>query len=156
MPSYPDRTTNRIFNPLVFARVGCFFNIPSRWSAPCFHPSTGRYSYHVPHSALTAYEILLMCPIATLNFEGSKKTVASTDGKESHGCNRWGMRFGLCRLANIGLVFLPLSSPLFMISALECFLCHCTGEVRLCAESERTDGVFFIPVYSMSLATLST
>ena len=92
LPSYPDRTTNRIFNPLVFARVGHFFSIPSRWSAPCFHPSTGRYSYHVPHSALTAYEILLVCPIAALNFEGSKKnTVASTDGKESHGCDRWGM-----------------------------------------------------------------
>ena len=39
----------------------------------------------------TAYEFLLVRPIAALNFEGSKNTVVSTDGKESHGCDRWGM-----------------------------------------------------------------
>ena len=85
--NYGTESSTRSF----LARVGCFFSIPSRWSALCFHPSTGRCSYHAPHNVLPAYEFLLVRPIASLNFEGSKNTVVSTDGKESHGCDRWGM-----------------------------------------------------------------
>ena len=33
----------------------------------------------------TAYEILRVRPIASLNFEGWKNTVVSTDGKKTHG-----------------------------------------------------------------------
>ena len=100
------------FSTRSFLRGLVAFSVfPADGVRPVFtHPQAGAPTMY-PTVRWTAYEFLLVRPIASLNFEGSKNTVVSTDGKESHGCNRWGMRFGLCRLANIGLAFLPSIKP---------------------------------------------